>query len=72
MSTVKGTIDAGVCGFVTEVKASCEDSQHVSFEIATQVCGSFFAVRFRASRNSAQESSQGSLFRCWNPGRLTM
>jgi hypothetical protein len=35
MSTVKATINAGVCGFVTEVTATCEDSQHVSFEIAT-------------------------------------
>ena len=35
MSTVKATINAGVCGFVTEVTAICEDSQHVSFEIAT-------------------------------------
>jgi len=35
MSTVRATISAGVCGFVTEVLAQCEDSQHVSFEIAT-------------------------------------
>lgn len=35
MSTVKATIHAGVCGFVTEVTATCEDSQNVSFELAT-------------------------------------
>ncbi len=35
MSAVKGTIHAGVCGFVTEVIARCDDSQHVSFEITT-------------------------------------
>lgn len=35
MSTVKATINAGVCGFVTEVTACCEDSQHVSFEIVS-------------------------------------
>ncbi len=35
MSTVKGTISAGACGFVTEVTAVCEDGQQVSFEIST-------------------------------------
>ena len=35
MSTVQATINAGVCGFVTEVMARCEDDQHVSFEITT-------------------------------------
>lgn len=35
MSTVRATIEAGVCGFVTQVLAHCEDSQHVSFEITT-------------------------------------
>ncbi len=33
MATVKGTIKAGVCGFITEVTASSPDSQHVSFEV---------------------------------------
>jgi hypothetical protein len=33
MSTAKGTINAGVCGFVTEVTAICEDSQNVSFAV---------------------------------------
>ena len=33
MSTAKGTINAGVCGFVTEVTATCEDSQNVSFAV---------------------------------------
>jgi hypothetical protein len=35
MSTVRATINAGVCGFVTEVTARCEDGQHVCFEITT-------------------------------------
>lgn len=35
MSTVKATIDAGVCGFRTEVLAHCDDSQHVSFDLTT-------------------------------------
>jgi len=35
MATAKGTIGAGVCGFVTEVTAASEDGQHVSFEIKT-------------------------------------
>ena len=35
MNTAQGTIHAGVCGFVTEVTATCEDSQQVSFAIAT-------------------------------------
>jgi hypothetical protein len=35
MSTVSATINAGVCGFVTEVTARCEDSQHVSFEVVS-------------------------------------
>jgi hypothetical protein len=33
MSTAKGTINAGICGFVTEVTATCEDSQTVSFVV---------------------------------------
>mgnify|MGYP001208140030 FL=1 len=35
MGAVRGTIHAGVCGFVTEVIARCDDSQHVSFDITT-------------------------------------
>ncbi|MCE5217367.1 hypothetical protein LLH03_10115 [bacterium] len=35
MSTVKGTIHAGVCGFVTTVTASCEDGQNVTLDIQT-------------------------------------
>jgi hypothetical protein len=35
MSTVKATINAGVCGFVTEVTARCEDDQHVTFELTS-------------------------------------
>lgn len=33
MSIAKATINAGVCGFVTEVTATCEDSQNVSFTV---------------------------------------
>ncbi len=33
MSVVRATIDAGVCGFVTEITASCEDEQNVRFRI---------------------------------------
>lgn len=33
MSTVTGTIQAGVCGFVTSVTATSEDQQHVCFEV---------------------------------------
>lgn len=33
MSAVKATINAGVCGFVTEVTATSEDSQNVSFVV---------------------------------------
>jgi hypothetical protein len=29
------SIDAGVCGFRTDVKADCEDGQFVTFEIST-------------------------------------
>lgn len=29
------TIDAGICGFVTDVVASSEDDQHVIFEVAS-------------------------------------
>jgi len=35
MATAKATIEAGVCGFVTEVTTTCEDGQHVSFDITT-------------------------------------
>ena len=33
MSDIKATVDAGVCGFVTEVTATSEDSQHVKFSV---------------------------------------
>ena len=32
---VKTRVEAGVCGFVTEIEASSEDSQHVSFKVDT-------------------------------------
>jgi len=35
MSTAKGIIEGGVCGFVTEVVATSEDGQHVSIGIET-------------------------------------
>ena len=35
MSTVKGTIHGGVCGFVTEVTATSEDNQHVKFTVTS-------------------------------------
>jgi hypothetical protein len=35
MSTVKATIHAGVCGFVTEVAATSDDDAQVSFEITS-------------------------------------
>ena len=35
MSNVIGRISAGVCGFVTEVQATSEDQQHVSFQVIT-------------------------------------
>ncbi len=30
---IKTKVDAGVCGFQTEIEAICEDYQHVSFKI---------------------------------------
>lgn len=35
MSTAKATISAGVCGFTTEVTATCEDGQNVTFVVAS-------------------------------------
>jgi hypothetical protein len=32
---VKARVEAGVCGFVTDIEAYSEDSQHVSFKINT-------------------------------------
>ena len=32
---VKTKVEAGICGFVTEIEANSEDSQHVSFKINT-------------------------------------
>jgi len=32
---VKTRVEAGICGFVTEIEASSEDSQHVSFKVVT-------------------------------------
>ena len=32
---VKTRVEAGICGFVTEIEASSEDSQHVSFKVNT-------------------------------------
>ena len=33
--SVKTTIEAGICGFVTNVEATSEDSQHVNFKISS-------------------------------------
>lgn len=33
MSAVTGTINAGICGFVTEVTATSEDQQHVCLQV---------------------------------------
>ncbi len=33
MNTARGTIDAGICGFVTEVTATSDDSQNVEFAV---------------------------------------
>jgi hypothetical protein len=33
MSIANATINAGVCGFVTNVTATCEDGQNVSFTV---------------------------------------
>ncbi|HOC31973.1 MAG: hypothetical protein GYA63_02765 [Armatimonadetes bacterium] len=35
MPVVQARIDAGVCGFVTEVSAECDDGQNVKFVIAS-------------------------------------
>ena len=35
MSDIRVLIHAGVCGFVTEAKATSEDRQHVEFQIAS-------------------------------------
>jgi hypothetical protein len=35
MGKVTAKINAGVCGFVTEVQATSEDQQHVSFQVTT-------------------------------------
>ena len=32
---VKTKIEAGICGFVTEIEANSEDMQHVSFKVST-------------------------------------
>jgi hypothetical protein len=32
---VQTRVEAGICGFVTEIEASSEDSQHVSFKVDT-------------------------------------
>lgn len=35
MAEVHATIDAGICGFVTEVTATTDDEQNVRFEISS-------------------------------------
>ena len=32
---VKTKVEAGICGFVTEIEANSEDMQHVSFKVST-------------------------------------
>ena len=32
---VKTKVEAGICGFVTEIEASSEDMQHVSLKVKT-------------------------------------
>ena len=31
----KTRVEAGICGFVTEIETSSEDMQHVSFKVET-------------------------------------
>ena len=31
----KARVEAGICGFITEIEASSEDMQHVSFKVKT-------------------------------------
>ena len=35
MPEIKGTIDAGICGFITEVVGRTEDGQHVTLSITS-------------------------------------
>jgi hypothetical protein len=35
MAQVRATIQAGICGFVTEVLAACDDDQHVTFAVTS-------------------------------------
>ena len=39
MGAVRGTIHAGVCGFVTEVVGRSEDRQHVVLDITSKPPG---------------------------------
>jgi hypothetical protein len=52
MSTASATIDAGVCGFITEVLATCEDGQNVRFEI-TSPCENIQGMAGRLSQADA-------------------
>ena len=46
MDVAHATIDAGICGFVMEVAASCEDEQNVRFQI-TSPCENIRALASR-------------------------
>jgi len=46
MGVARGKINAGICGFETEVLASSEDQQHVSFTV-TSTCENIRALAER-------------------------
>jgi len=60
-------IDAGICGFVTEVRATSEDGQHVKLHI-TSVCPN--VARIAKTLNSGAYDAYKQIGRCQEAGSI--
>ena len=43
---IKTKVEAGICGFVTDIEASSEDSQNVNFKLKTNCAKIAISFRF--------------------------
>ena len=63
---VKTKVEAGICGFVTEIEANSEDMQHVSFKVSTD-CDKIKKLSDRLTiydaYNEIKDGFEGELFK---------
>jgi hypothetical protein len=63
---VKTRVEAGICGFVTEIEASSEDMQHVSFKVDTdceKIKNLSEKLNYYDAYNEIKEGFDGELFK---------